>query len=438
MSRRNSFSQSVKDLKRRFSRRRSSSEERQYSKKTFEDILTQPEVPVNDQPEPSTSTLYDQPSTSFDYEPPIPQEPPPPPIQQVSPAKEPSPVKASAASKISYEDFLKPVGGDTNNISSYNFPPPETAYSNIDVRASDAVFAEETQPVIKVNTGNIYDDPDYLKHISRLTEAALKPLLTMNGEKVDVQYICIAQAPQFPLTTDLFAKQHLINSYLLRVLNLDTTLYQLLHTTPGVSAPLYKAYVLILLRSLPNASPKFLNKINEAMFSMYTRWADQVPAMIELVLNTNGEDVMKEIMTVVNQSVYRIMFLLLRSNNIAGVDTVKLFAGLPFEQISDADFPDDQTRNSINNEQRIITNTFIDKYNEAVFSRNYHRYYLLPQRTPDIEVPYIPKIHINTLHMEMIRLFRLQRTPAELFDNPAYRKPVTNKVYVENVTESEA
>lgn len=327
----------------------------------------------------------------------------------------------------------------SNDIPSYNFPPPQdTAYSSIDVNATDAVFAEETQPVIKINSGNIYDDPEYQRHVTRLTNTMLKPFIVSNGERINLNYVCIVQAPQLPQTEDLFVKQHLINAYLQRVLGLNTTLFQLLQTTPGISAPLYKAYVLILIKSLPNVDKRFLHKIDEAMYSFYISWADQIPALIEIVLNTNGQDVMKEMMTVVNQSVYRLLYLILRANNIEGIENVQQFYALPFDQLSDAIFPDDEARNTTNNHQRVITNKFIDKFNEAVFNKVFKRYYLLSNPTADISIPYIPKININTLNTEITRLFRLQRVPTDLFDNPGYSTQPTNKVYLDSINDSYA
>ncbi|AJK91797.1 ORF136 [Spodoptera frugiperda granulovirus] len=414
-SRRSSFSASVKDLKRRFSRRKS------------EDVTP---TPVTTETKRRRSHVFDAPPPMFDdnamdvaY------------VEAINPAYTTTPTPTPPQPPISYEDLLKPVG---NDIASYNYARPDTSYSTIDVSANDAIYAEETQPVVRIKTGNIYDDPDYLKQVTKSTEFSLKPLLTSDNQLVNVNYVFIAQAPQLPHNTDLFTKQHIINSYLQRVLNLNMTLFQLLHNTPGISAPLYKAYVLILMRSMPNADVKFLHKINEAMYSLYTRWADQVPAMIELVLNTNGENVIKEIMTVINQSVYRILYMVLRANNVANIDTVRVFADLPFRQVSDADFIDDQERNTINNQQRIITNSLVDKFNNAVFQHTFNRYYLLPTKTPDIDVPYVAQITTQTLHMEMIRLFRLQRTPADLFDNPAYVRS-SNTVYVDTtLNESEA
>lgn len=413
-SRRNSFSISVQDLKRRFSRRKS------------EDIVTPPAA-VAIEAKRRRSQVFDTPPSQpiFDDN-----------AMDVTYVEAVNPVYNTPPPQL-YEDLLKPVGNN-DDIAVYNYARPDTSYNTVDVSATDAIFAEETQPLVKIKTGNIYDDPDYQRHIVKVTEYALKPLLTSDNQPVNVNYIFIAQPPQIPQTTDLFAKQHIINAYLQRVLNLNMTLFQLLHNTAGISAPLFKAYVLILMRSLPNANVKFLHKINEAMYSLYTRWADQVPAIIEIVLNTNGENVIKEIMTLVNQSVYRMLYLVLRANSVANIDTVRVFADLPFGQVSDADFIDDQERNTINNQQRIITNSFVDKFNDAIFQHTFNRYYLLPTRTPDLDVPYVPQITTHTLHMEMVRLFRLQRTPDDLFDNPNYARP-SNTVYVNTtLNESEA
>ncbi|ACH69524.1 hypothetical protein D1Q00_gp163 [Trichoplusia ni granulovirus LBIV-12] len=337
--------------------------------------------------------------------------------------------------RIDTEDLLKPSGGD---IASYNFPPDENAYANIDVDATDAVLAEETQPVVKINTGNVYDDPEYQAKVTRLTNTALKHLLEISGHPIDAEYVNMLHPPHLPQTSDLFITQHILNKYLQQVLKLNVTLFQLLQESPGINAPLYKAFVLILINQMPNLDHNFLLKFNEAMYTFFLRWVDQVPAMIELVLNTNGHDVIKEIMTVVNQSVYRSLFLFLRANNIAAIETVKLFTDIPYNQLNDKDFPNDEFRNQINNEQRIINNMFTDKFNNAVFQHTYNRYYLLPRPTPDLNVPFIPKITTITLHTEIIRLMRLQRTPADLFDNPLYQRPISNAVYIEKVNESSA
>lgn len=341
-----------------------------------------------------------------------------------------------STSYVDTEDLLKPSGGV--DIASYNFPPGENAYANIDVDATDAVLAEETQPVVKINTGNIYDDPEYQARVTRLTNTALNHLLQINGRPVDVEYVNILQPPHLPPPTDLFITQHIINKYLQQVLTLNVTLFQLLQESPGINAPLYKAFVLILINQMPNMDQKFLLKFNEAMYTFFLRWVDQIPAMIELVLNTNGHDVIKEIMTVVNQSVYRSLFLFLRANNIAAIETVKLFTDIPYDQLSDRDFPNDEFKNIINNEQRVISNMFTDKFNNAVFQKTFNRYYLLPRPTLDLNIPFVPRITTITLNMEIIRLMRLQRTPADVFDNPLYQRPISNAVYIERVNDSSA
>lgn len=81
---------------------------------------------------------------------------------------------------------------------------------------------------------------------------------------------------------------------------------------------------------------------------------------------------------------------------------------------------------------------FTDKFNNAVFQKTFDRYYLLPKPTPDLKTTLVPRISTLPLNMEMIRLIRLQRTPAELFDSPLYQKPISNSVYVEQVDETNA
>ncbi|AKR17539.1 hypothetical protein [Mocis latipes granulovirus] len=336
------------------------------------------------------------------------------------------------------EDLLKPISGSTDT-AQYNYPSPENVYNNIDVDASDAVFAEETQPIIKINPGNIYDDPEYQAHVVRLAKNSLNHLLKANNTiSINQNYVSILQAPQLPHTSDLFVIQYIINKYIQQVLNLDLTLYQMLQEWPGVNAPLYKAYVLVLINSMPNMDVKFLHKFSEALYTFYLQWVDQVPAMIEIVLNTNGHDVIKEIMTLINQSVYKPVYLLLKANNITNIEYAKQFTNIPFAELSDKDFPSDEIKNKINNEQRIISNRFLDKFNATVFQQTYKRYYLLPKATPNLDVPYIPKIITNVLNTEIIRLIRLQRTPADLFDYPLYQRPLQNTVYIENINESNA
>ncbi|AAF05286.1 ORF172 [Xestia c-nigrum granulovirus] len=343
--------------------------------------------------------------------------------------------KPSYTQPFDPEELLKPSGSD---IASYEYPPDETAYADIDVDATDAVMAEETQPVVKINTGNIYDDPEYLTKVTRFTNNAISHLLEMNGQPIDVDFVNILRPPELPPTTDLFIIQHILNKYLEKVLKLDLTLFQLLQESPGINAPLYKIFVMVLISKMPDLDEKFLSKFNDAMYTFYIRWVNQVPALIEIVLNTNGYDVIKEIMTIVNQSVYRTLYLFLRANKITGIETVKMFTGLPYEKIQDTMFPSDELKNKINNEQRVITNMFTDKFNNAVFQKTFDRYYLLPKPTPDLKTTLVPRISTLPLNMEMIRLIRLQRTPAELFDSPLYQKPISNSVYVEQVDETNA
>ncbi|AKN80824.1 hypothetical protein [Diatraea saccharalis granulovirus] len=128
--------------------------------------------------------------------------------------------------------------------------------------------------------------------------------------------IFLAKVPPLNGFKSLQETQTALNTYLLYTLKGNKNAYRLLQF-PGQRCVAYYYIVRYLISQ--NIIDGELRVICKEMYKMYKSWCDQVPALYPLVINLNGADPTKEIMSIVNQSVYSMVKFIvnvLLNNNI--------------------------------------------------------------------------------------------------------------------------
>lgn len=162
---------------------------------------------------------------------------------------------------------------------------------------------------------DVFDDAE--------VERALHSLTHYNGVKMNLQRNIVCRPPMLT-DGDPGMVQRIMNRYLSEVLNLPNyTIYRLVQTMRGDSAVGYKAFAMYLYKKFYTNLPRDeFDCLADAMYNFYENWSHVVSALLPLVVNLNGADPVKEVMNVVNQSVYTLVVFVARS---AGVSLPKFF-----------------------------------------------------------------------------------------------------------------
>ncbi|ABQ52071.1 hypothetical protein SlGVgp128 [Spodoptera litura granulovirus] len=293
-----------------------------------------------------------------------------------------------STSSVDAENLLKP---------EYLTPPEKKIKESSSVY--EALVTEEKTVLKKPDDVDVYDNPAYLDMIQKYTNVALYSLIHLNNRPIDTNRVVIAEPPRLPHTKDLFLLQSIMNKYFNEVLNINENIYRFLQSAPGDSAVAYMTFMLHLYNT--GFRGEQFHKTCNAVKSFYLQWADQIDHLVELVINLNGSNVVKEIMNIVNQSVYNVVYIIEKSK-ASGTVPPSYFYNSVFD-ITDPLHAD--IHKALDSDQMYLTNIFSAKFNRT-FDTIYDKYYHTENETDTIDFGE-HKIHAKDVTVKTIKLFRV-------------------------------
>ncbi|AMF83865.1 hypothetical protein AYR72_gp114 [Cnaphalocrocis medinalis granulovirus] len=129
-------------------------------------------------------------------------------------------------------------------------------------------------------------------------------------------YLC-AKIPQFNVT-DLTILQNMLNSYFNSVLRDKDWVYDIVRYEGDIAVGFM--YFLTRLYEFTNDNLIHFNMYKMIMYNMYREWCKYVACLYPLVENLNGANATKEIMNIINQSVYSVYKFAQRTKKITPID----------------------------------------------------------------------------------------------------------------------
>lgn len=107
-------------------------------------------------------------------------------------------------------------------------------------------------------------------------------------------------------TSNLSSTQETLNKYLSNTLGISKNAYGLAHSA-GDRAVAYEYFAKYMVHKGIAKTPEVFLRLCDVMREMYVGWSLRVNSLYLLVINLNGADATKEIMNIVNQSVYSVV-----------------------------------------------------------------------------------------------------------------------------------
>lgn len=185
--------------------------------------------------------------------------------------------------------------------------------------------------------------------------------------------LLVAIPPQLPADLDL--QQEVLTLYIRHHLNVNTTVYNFMRTVGGDRAVGYMVFVLYLQhRGVDDALVRDTARV---MRVFYDKWADTVHNMVPLAVNLNGHDPIKEIMTLVNQSVYTVVRFVLSTQELSSPD---YFTGIDLGDRRQAEVPA-----WIKDEHLALRDVFNARF-YAAFAAPSHKQHHNEQATPHFDL----------------------------------------------------
>lgn len=306
-----------------------------------------------------------------------------------------------------YEPPSEPAPSTYNYAASYE-PDPSTSNYTTDP-SNYSLLPPEVPPMETAEEIVHRYDPltavlieELAINRKQLLQKALAPALSVNGKIVDRQRIFVAKAPHLPDRNDLELMQDVLNHYFREVLGLGTSVYNFLQNSPGDAAVGYLYFACILHEAGLKDDEKTFRRCCDAMKSMYSAWAEEVGKMFPLVLNLNGRNVIKEMMNIVNQSVYRLVAFIMFTQNMS---VPELFYKSPAPPQS---CEERMLTTNVAIEQQMLTNVFNERFQSALQSRNVYKFYSEERETPYVNLTRI-KLHIPKFTANQLNLFEIER-----------------------------
>nr|UYX49741.1 hypothetical protein Datr000111 [Darna trima granulovirus] len=162
--------------------------------------------------------------------------------------------------------------------------------------------------------------------------------------------VFVAQIPDI-INMPIQIMQTELNHYFQKTLKLNYNTYKLTHSA-GDNAVAFQHYVEYLITYNLNLSKSKFEKIYKIMYNMYKLWLNQINDLHKLVSNLNGYDSVKEMMNIINQSVYGLVYFLL--NNVLNVNVNQLFFNSSYN-INDVKYNNENEIDSIKSLQSTLT-----------------------------------------------------------------------------------
>ncbi|AER41551.1 hypothetical protein [Epinotia aporema granulovirus] len=194
---------------------------------------------------------------------------------------------------------------------------PETPLDSMSI--NNAYGMKEISGVTMSET-NDYDKDDKddtetmdVDETETMIDSNLHHLMYINGIDIgSVPHVYIAKAPFLP--TELDEIQLVMDKYFNNVINMNMSVYLFLQMSKGDYSVGYY-YFTKLLRSLNMNAIKY-EYSRKVMYKMYMDWAENVCKLFGLVINANGASPVKEIMNIINQSVYSFLKFVAKPHNL--------------------------------------------------------------------------------------------------------------------------
>ncbi|QBQ01676.1 AgseGVORF137-like protein [Hyphantria cunea granulovirus] len=203
-------------------------------------------------------------------------------------------------------------------------------YPNINAELPDT---SGVQPIASASTASVAITPSTqivspapvtsAKTLLKPEEPNLKTLTMLYNKPVNLNSVFIAKVPT--LSDNPARSVQILNDYFDRILQISGGVSSFLRLTPGDTAVGYAPYVYLLYNKGMRGST--LKQSRNVIRQMYIQWADQVPRLLHAVIQVNGADPVKEVMTVVNQSVFRFVAFALSAGE---VNVSKIFSNNTF------------------------------------------------------------------------------------------------------------
>lgn len=255
---------------------------------------------------------------------------------------------------------------NSNNISKVNnFSGEIEKMNSVDASAT-------TTPFLFSSTGIVLQDNIAPVPTSMSIDVNIPDMAGGNG-------VLVTTVPALN-NLNLDVLQILLNKHLSEVYPQQYTAYELTHMK-GDRAVAYLYYVHYMVVNGVNRNSYVFQQLCKVMHNMYMQWSDQIKYMYPLVVNLNGADPTKEMMNIVNQSVYSVIKFVF--NDVLNARVDNYFADLKENSVFDATIDPKVFFTSYSDQQQLtgLFNVAINQLRPTP-----HKHFNYEQITTDVSV----------------------------------------------------
>ncbi|UXX41924.1 hypothetical protein [Psilogramma increta granulovirus] len=187
--------------------------------------------------------------------------------------------------------------------------------------------------------------------------------------------------------------QIILNNHLSEVYPQNYTAFELTHMK-GDRAVAYLYYVHFMIVHGVDRNQYVFQNLCNIMRYMYMQWSDQIKHLYPLVVNLNGADPTKEIMNIVNQSVYSVIRFVF--NNVLRLRVNDYFADLKQHSTFDATTHPESFFTSYSDQQQLM-----GMFNVAInqLQPTQHKHYSYEQITDNVNLSEFKLKHAPISHI---------------------------------------
>ncbi|QOD40084.1 Maph121 [Matsumuraeses phaseoli granulovirus] len=210
----------------------------------------------------------------------------------------------------------------------------------------------------------------------------------------------INKVPNLNFDNNLTLVQSTLNTYLLNI-GINKNAYQMLQTYSGDRAVGYYYFARYLIVNKVANTPEVFKEIVHAMRKLYMTWLDQLTALYPLVVNLNGADPTKEIMTIVNSSVYTLIKYIM---SVVDVNLPMEFYNLPLNEYVPAECREAFDKFDLFIEGQNETLTSLYNLKIFAFPKSVEKFYNNNKTTGSVQlndVKLIASDHVNTVNKNL-------------------------------------
>ncbi|AAP85750.1 ORF_113 [Adoxophyes orana granulovirus] len=195
---------------------------------------------------------------------------------------------------------------------------------------------------------------------------------------------------RLPFITNSFTlenAQTVLNDYLKNTTKSISNAYNLTHIS-GDSAVAFYHYVKYLISIDAHKSIETFNTICQIMYNNYYMWSTKLQILYELCINYNGYDATKEIMNIINQSVYGLVRFI--AIEVYFRNPPRLFNSLVVKE-------DDMT-----NDQK----SFLESIHDTIYNKNFNLTHYFNMSVQNLK--YATSVYKNEKKTNNIELFKFK------------------------------